>query len=135
MFIKLKRDAKDNATQKHYKAGEILDINDQKAKGYITLGIAEPFDMKGLFNALKIKPQIESKLTTPTITDEQIERFREFFNTKKNITASDLATMILGVYANAKKRRDNTNLPKHSTDILTLYRLVKFFDDNRNGKK
>jgi hypothetical protein len=135
MFIKLKRDAKDKATQKHYKAGEILDINDQKAKGYITLGIAEPFGMRDLLNTLKIKTEPSNKLLIPTISDETIEEFRAYFNTRKDIKVSDLATMLLGVYINAKKIKDNKNLPKHSSDLLTIFRLVKFYDKTQNARK
>jgi len=87
-----------------------------------------------LLQALKLKPEPSDRLTTTTITDKEIEDFKRYFATKTDITADKLASMILAIYTYSKDIKDNKTLSKVSTDLLTLYRLTKFYDKNRNGK-
>ena len=155
---------KDGITIFTFKKGELYNLPDLEANSYIAKGYAERFKLnipKGeeqekikmlfgrltkdkqekekkladLLNALKLKPEPSEKLTTPAITDDQIGEFKNYFELKTDITASNLATMILAVYTYAKDIKDNQTLSKVSTDLLTLYRLTKFYDNNRNGKK
>ena len=88
-----------------------------------------------LLEALELTPKPSKKLTTPAITENEIKEFRKYFKSKTYITASDLATMLLTIYSYSKDIKDNRNLAKISTDLLTLLRLVKFYDNNRNATK
>lgn len=91
-------------------------------------------NLQDLLDALKLKPEPSKTLTTTPINDRELEEFRKYFATNTDITAKDLATMLLDVYTYSKDIRDNQTLSKVSSDLLTLYRLTKYFN-NRNGNK
>ena len=146
-----------------YKAEKIYLVANAEADYFIKQGVAELFKIKlpkstereklsiffkqiiddkkekekkleELLQALKLKPQPSAKLTTPTITDKGIEEFKKYFADKRDVSAYDLAGMLLAIYEYSKDIKDNKTLEKISTDFLMLYRLTRFYDENRKEK-